>query len=190
MIPTNFRTYTSAEVIESFFDKIKPSNMPALIEYLQNPEKAGEIQAFKELNGELFFLVNSLWAKYGRPFSTPSDVLSVTEEDLKELDQEEILKILEYASGRVNSMKMIEYYIAHVPALRINKLYKSKRKWVFNRRGYKISNNRTTEKFQEPITVIRPVSPYKNAMLADLRKDREKWVDLKEKLSTNLKQAD
>ena len=190
MIPTHFKKYSPAEVIESFFDKIKPSNMPALVEYLENPEKAEEIQAFKELNGELFFLVNSLWAKYGHPFSTPSDVLSVTEEDLEKLDQVEISKILEYASGRANSLTMIQYYIEQVPALRISKLYKSKRKWLFNRAGYKIPNNRAIEKYHEPITVIRPVSPYKNAMLAELKKDKKKWVELKAKLSAKLKQAD
>lgn len=57
---TNYKTYTTLEVIDTFYGEIQAHNQRALMYHLTNPDKATHIQSFLEANGELFIHLDSV----------------------------------------------------------------------------------------------------------------------------------
>lgn len=181
MIDTNFQIYTPAQIIDRFSGEIKHKNMPALVEYLGYSEKADRIENFKEISGDLYFKVDNLWVKYGRTFRNPSELLSLNEKALEEHDQEELSKFIDYAEGRLKALALIKRQIKFVPVIKIQRLYKTKRKWYFDRCGFRIDKEGYKE--SEPIKVLSPSTPLKKDVIADLDWEKNKWLEFKEKLT-------
>ncbi len=184
MILTNFMTYTPVDVIEKFFEKVQHSNMPALVEYLSTPQKAERIEDFKEIQGNLYFKVDNLWVKYGRTFRNPSELLSLNEKELEEHDQEELSRFIDYAEGRVKALAYIKRNIKSVPVIKLQRLYKTKRKWYFDRFGFRIDKEGYKE--SEPIKIISPSTPLKKDVIAELDWEKNKWLEFKEKLTNRI----
>ncbi len=186
MIKTKFKTYTPKEVIEEFSGELKNENMPALVEHLEDHQRAVKTEGYREIDGQLYFKLEGLWVKYGRPFRSPSEVLSMTDEELELSDQEELLQYHRYAKERLYALRNIKKQIRYIPVLKIHKLFEKKRKWYFDRYGFQVSQD--WDMHSEPIKIIHPSTPLKKDILEELEREKKDWLNFSEKLSTGLDQ--
>ena len=150
--------------------------MPALVEYLENPEKAPEIEGFKEDNKKLYFKIGGYWARAGEPFNPapqPDDILQNT----RELTQKELVDKLEYCGLRVFALKNMVIYLKGIPFEK----FKKRRCWRFNRWGTPVSGNVGMEHF--PVRVVKRTSKFKKKSIETLEQEKTEWELVLKKLT-------
>src|SRR5690606_33626034 len=95
----------------------------------------------------------------GIQLNEPTEIFKMTYDELEQLDSEMLSQLSDYAKGSLHAIKNIRIQLSRLPVIKIKRLFKSKKKWYFDRFGYRMMN--VENNIQTPFKVVRLSTPLK-----------------------------